>query len=41
MPEPDEIPVRHLQRREIEARVLIPVIEAGRERFGTRLPGNW
>jgi predicted ArsR family transcriptional regulator len=30
----DEIPVSHLQRRKIEGRVLIPFIEACRERFG-------
>jgi len=29
-----EIPIGHLQRRKIESRVLIPFIEACRERFG-------
>jgi predicted ArsR family transcriptional regulator len=30
----DEAPISHLQRRKIEGRVLIPFIEACRERFG-------
>lgn len=30
----DEIPITHLQRRKIEGRVLIPFIEACREKFG-------
>ena len=30
----DEIPISHLQRRKIEGRVLIPFIEACREKFG-------
>ncbi len=30
----DEIPISHLQRRRIESRVLIPFIEAAREKFG-------
>jgi hypothetical protein len=29
-----EVPISHLQRRKIEGRVLIPFIEACRERFG-------
>jgi hypothetical protein len=29
-----EVPITHLQRRKIEGRVLIPFIEACRERFG-------
>jgi hypothetical protein len=29
-----EIPITHLQRRKIEGRVLVPFIEACRERFG-------
>lgn len=29
-----EVPISHLQRRKIEGRVLIPLIEACRERFG-------
>src|ERR1700722_16304341 len=33
MTEP-EIPITHLERRKIEGRVLIPFIEACRERFG-------
>jgi hypothetical protein len=31
---PDEVPISHLQRRRIESRVLIPFIEACREKFG-------
>src|SRR5690242_21933704 len=31
---PDEVPISHLQRRRIESRVLIPFIEAAREKFG-------
>jgi hypothetical protein len=31
---PDEVPISHLQRRKIEGRVLIPFIEACREKFG-------
>ena len=35
MAEPaDEVPISHLQRRRIESRVLIPFIEAMREKFG-------
>ncbi len=35
MPEStDEVPISHLQRRKIEGRVLIPFIEACREKFG-------
>jgi hypothetical protein len=35
MPETtDEIPITHLQRRKIEGRVLVPFIEACREKFG-------
>jgi hypothetical protein len=35
MPETtDEMPITHLQRRKIEGRVLIPFIEACREKFG-------
>lgn len=30
----DEVPISHLQRRKIENRVLIPFIEACREKFG-------
>jgi predicted ArsR family transcriptional regulator len=30
----DEVPISHLQRRRIESRVLIPFIEAAREKFG-------
>jgi L-2-amino-thiazoline-4-carboxylic acid hydrolase len=30
----DEVPISHLQRRKIEGRVLIPFIEACREKFG-------
>ena len=30
----DEVPISHLQRRRIESRVLIPFIEAMREKFG-------
>src|SRR5258708_39157667 len=30
----DEVQISHLQRRKIEGRVLIPFIEACRERFG-------
>ncbi len=37
MPDPsDEIPISHLQRRKIESRVLIPFIEAAREKFGDK-----
>mgnify|MGYP001256891734 CR=1 FL=1 len=35
MPDPaDEVEISHLQRRKIESRVLIPFIEACREKFG-------
>jgi hypothetical protein len=34
MPDADEVPISHLQRRKIESRVLIPFIEACREKFG-------
>jgi len=30
----DEIPISHLQRRKIEGRVLIPLVEEARKRFG-------
>jgi hypothetical protein len=30
----DEVPITHLQRRKIEARVLMPFIETCREKFG-------
>ncbi len=30
----DDVPISHLQRRKIEGRVLIPFIEACREKFG-------
>jgi len=30
----DEVPISHLQRRKIENRILIPFIEACREKFG-------
>jgi len=29
-----DLPISHLQRRKIEGRVLIPLIEACREKFG-------
>jgi L-2-amino-thiazoline-4-carboxylic acid hydrolase len=35
MPDPtNEVPISHLQRRKIEGRVLLPFIEACREKFG-------
>ncbi len=34
MTDDPEVPISHLQRRKIEGRVLIPLIEACRERFG-------
>jgi hypothetical protein len=35
MPDPtDEVPISHLQRRKIEGRVLMPFIEACRQKFG-------
>jgi len=34
MADEPEIPISHLQRRKIEGRVLIPFIEACREKFG-------
>ena len=34
MADESEIPISHLQRRKIEGRVLIPFIEACREKFG-------
>ena len=34
MPDEAEVPISHLQRRRIESRVLIPFIEACREKFG-------
>lgn len=34
MAEDSEVPISHLQRRKIEGRVLIPFIEAAREKFG-------
>lgn len=30
----DEVPISHLQRRKIEGRILIPIIEEARTRFG-------
>jgi predicted ArsR family transcriptional regulator len=34
MADETEVPISHLQRRKIEGRVLIPMIEACREKFG-------
>ena len=34
MADETEVPISHLQRRKIEGRVLIPLIQACRERFG-------
>jgi hypothetical protein len=36
----DDVPISHLQRRKIEGRVLIPFIEACRERFGDAATGE-
>lgn len=41
MPDPsDDVAISHLQRREIEARVLIPFIEACRKKFGDAATGE-
>jgi hypothetical protein len=34
MPDEQDAPISHLQRRKIEARMLIPLIQACRETFG-------
>src|SRR5262249_19091418 len=34
MPDLEEVPISHLQRRKIEGRVLIPFIQACQQRFG-------
>jgi hypothetical protein len=34
MTDETDVPISHLQRRRIESRVLIPFIEACREKFG-------
>ena len=40
MPDADEIAISHLQRRKIEGRVLIPFIQALRDKFGAEAAGE-